>query len=184
MAVKKYRPESIQIGNMDTLNNLLTDQFVASLGFYSTPKGLYRALAGNEFVDDLILSIQTGQVTTDSIRSFVTEITRTFHRGEKFANENILAAICVALEELPNDFAEEFLIDLARVNVIEFPLAPKVAVICLSNLFRSPKSSDSIESCKITIDVDTDPEEIEFDFFASSAIEQNDLVVMEFECDV
>jgi len=170
---------------MNKLENLLTEEFTESIGFYSTSKGLYRALCRNQFVDELAEAIQTGEVSQNEIRSFVSRISNSFTRGSRFPHESCLAAICVAMEDMPNSFSEEFLIDLARVNVTELPYSSKLAAICAGNLFRLPKTFDSVVSCDVQLENDPSQYSICFDYVESSELKQNaNVLEMDEECAV
>ena len=156
---------------MNKLEQLLTDDFVAETGFYSTPAGLHRSLGKNSVVMELTSAIRTGEITTENIRTFVSQLSSSFERGIRFPYENCLAAICVSIEHLSNSFSEEFLLDLARVSVKEIPFASKVAAICLANLFQTPKTYDSLVSCRFHLDLKPETGNIKIDFISTSEIE-------------
>ena len=65
---------------------------------------------------------------------------RDFKRGTQFPHEPALAAIAVAIESRQTKFADDFLLDLARLNKIaEMDLAPRVAAICLQERLKTTK---------------------------------------------
>lgn len=169
------------VRNMTALENLHTEEFVESIGFYSTAQGLYLALAKSQFVGELSIAIRTGEVSIDELRSFVEQISAKFERGKRFSEEVSLAAICVAIEDLPNSFSEEFLIDLARVNVTEIPYASKVAAICVAHLFRLPKTVDEAVRCQGGQTTACDQDSITIDYVESSELYDNPWLLEECE---
>lgn len=169
---------------MDKLSVLTTDAFIESVGFYSTPNGLYRALAKNEHVAQLQNAIESSEIAPNHIRTFVAELSSSFHRGQRFPHEAALAGICVAIEHLSNDFTEEFLFDLARVKVMEMPFAPKVAGTCVANLFQTPKTSDRLEKCRFTIDVEESAFNIDYQYHQTSLVDRTAAEsVIDVQCD-
>ncbi len=66
-------------------------------------------------------------ITERDIRRFTEELMRDFERGVKFPHELALAALAIAMENRRTDFVEEYLLDLARLNIAEMSLAPGVA---------------------------------------------------------
>jgi hypothetical protein len=56
---------------------------------------------------------------------------RSFKPGEQFFYDPALAALAVVMRRRYTPFADEFLLDLARVGrIVEFPFSPRVAQLC------------------------------------------------------
>lgn len=170
---------------MNKLQQLLSDEFVSELGFYSTAAGLYRGLAKNPVVKELTDAIRTGEISANNIREFVAQLAPAFERGIRFPHENCLAAICVSIEHFANPFSEEFLIDLARVNITELPFAPKVAGICLANLFQTPKTYDSMVACRFSVATEPQAHTFEIDFVSTAQFQsEHHITAVDAECAV
>jgi len=109
------------------LDGLLSDDFIAEVGVVSSPRGLRRAIYKSDRVAVLRRAISCGSITETDIRQFTERLMKDFSRGEKFPHELALAALAIALENRRTEFAEEYLLDLARLNIVEMSLAPGVA---------------------------------------------------------
>jgi hypothetical protein len=113
------------------LNQLTSDLFNLSAGFLSTPTATHRYLARCAEVRELREGLRQGAITEETIREFVSSLMSSFHVGQRFEHEMALAALAVALERRPTDFAEEFLLDLAKLKLAEMSLCIRVARECL-----------------------------------------------------
>jgi len=112
---------------MTPLNRLLADEFEDAVGFVTFADALRSLLARRTEVSAIREALAGGLLTEDQIRAFVSSLVRRIRWGTKFAHENALAAIAVALEPRPTAFAEEFLGDLSRIQAAEFALCSRVA---------------------------------------------------------
>lgn len=122
------------------LDALLSDEFPLSLGVSTTAAGLRRALQRSSFVKELRESLTRGEVTEAGIRRFLARLMREFRPGVQFFHEPALAAIAVVLEHRSTAFAEEYLLDLARLkHIAEMDLAPRVAAISLKRWLTASK---------------------------------------------
>jgi hypothetical protein len=113
------------------LEQLTSDEFFFSAAGLSTPSALRRFLGRRPEVAAIGEALLQGAITEDSLRRFVSRLTVDFRRGERFVHELALAALAVAVEKRPTDFAEEFLHDLARLRIAEVSMAMRVARECL-----------------------------------------------------
>lgn len=120
---------------------LTSDSFALSAGFISTPEALRRFLLRSQEVHDIRMALRQGAITEDTIREFVSSLMATFYAGRRFEHEMALAALAVALERRPTDFAEEFLHDLSRLKPAELCLCLRVARVCIRE--RSSVASHS-----------------------------------------
>lgn len=122
------------------LNALTSDEFFLSLGVSATAPGLLRALRRSPFVKELRESLATGEVTERGVRLFVARLMREFRPGVQFFHEPALAALAVALENRSTAFAEEYLLDLARLkHIAEMELAPRVAAASIKRWMKVSK---------------------------------------------
>ena len=113
------------------LNDLTSIDFYVSLGSVSSAHALRRCLRRTNQVEQLELALRRNVVTEENIRAFVAELMRHFKRGKQFPHEIALAVVAVCLEARYTDFADEFLLELAKLDAYaEFALSPKVAKIC------------------------------------------------------
>lgn len=115
------------------LNELSSDSFVLSVGFISTPGALRRSLLHTKKVREVRDSLRQGAITEGTIREFVSVLLSGFRVGQRFEHEMALAALAVVLERRATDFAEEFLLDLAKLKLAEMPLCIRVARECLKH---------------------------------------------------
>ena len=113
------------------LDELTSDSFVLPLLLLSTPGALRRQLLRSNEVRKVHEAIRQGAITEETLREFVSSLLVTFHVGERFEHELTLAALAVLLENRPTKFAEEFLLDLAKLKLAEMPLCIRVARECL-----------------------------------------------------
>jgi len=115
------------------LNELVSDSFVLSLGFISTPGALRLSLLHAKEVREVRDSLRQGAITEETIREFVSVLLAGFRVGQRFEHEMALAALAIVLERRATDFAEEFLLDLAKLRLAEMPLCIRVARECLKH---------------------------------------------------
>jgi hypothetical protein len=120
---------------------LTSDEFAISAGSISTPEALRRFLLRSKEVREIRESLRQGAITEETVREFVSSLMRAFHVGQRFVHEMALAALAVALERRPTDFAEEFLHDLSRLKLAELCLCLRVARVCIQE--RSSVASHS-----------------------------------------
>ena len=113
------------------LEALASEDFLVSLGTISSAEGLKRHLHRSEFVKAVGKALTSGEVSEERLRHFVSELMKSFKPGEQFFHDPVLAALAVALQSRYTPFADEYLLDLARVGrIVEFPLSPRVAQLC------------------------------------------------------
>ncbi len=113
------------------LQRLQSEDFAVAVGFHSNPAVLRRRLARMPEVPAVREALQQGAITEETIRRFVSHLMEDFVRGEHFAHEDALAAVAVALETRPTNFADKFLRDLAQLKLAEMSLCIRVARECL-----------------------------------------------------
>jgi hypothetical protein len=115
------------------LDELFSDSFAASAGGFSVPGVLRRFLLRTSAVRGIREAIRQGVVDEGMIREFAERLLASFRVGVRFEHEVALAALAVVLERRATDFAEEFLLDLAKLRLAEMPLCIRVARECLKN---------------------------------------------------
>lgn len=109
------------------LEKLKSDEFVMKFSFISNPRAVHGALQRSEEVRDLRSALRSGEITDETLRSFTAELLSHLEEGRLFEHELALAAIAVALETRSTAFAEEYVLDLARLELAELPAAIRVA---------------------------------------------------------
>lgn len=112
---------------LDALEQLTSEHFIASVGTISSVAGLRRYLARSPFIKAIREALSSGEISEERVRRFSNHLLRDFRPGELFAHELALAAIAVALEGRRTEFAEEFLLDLARLSIAEMPWSSPIA---------------------------------------------------------
>lgn len=135
---------------MNALGNLQNEEIQTKGFVISTAEALKAFLKYRPEVLSLRKSIEAGEVTPTDIKEYVDELLRSFSTGKKFAHEIDLAAISMALETFPGNFAEEYLEDLSRLKIQELPLAPRVARLCLARR-RKVVSGVTVKSTVISM---------------------------------
>jgi hypothetical protein len=113
------------------LEALASEDFLVSLGAISSAEGLKRHLRQSEYVTAVGKALSSGEVSEERIRQFVSELMRSFKPGEEFFYDPVLAALAVSMQSRFTPFADEYLLDLARVGrIVEFPFSPRVTQLC------------------------------------------------------
>jgi hypothetical protein len=115
------------------LHELISNSFVLSVGFLSTPVALRRLLLRSKEVREIRNALRQGAISEETIRQFVSSLLAGFRVGQRFEHEMALAALAVVLERRATDLAEEFLLDLAKLKLAEMPLCIRVARECLKH---------------------------------------------------
>lgn len=134
--------KSISERGVGLLWQLCDDEVVGSVGIVTSPETLHRWLTRQKMVTLVKSALAGGTLTERHVREFSNELLGSFRRGERFplAYEIALAAIAVAMEDRHTEFAEEYLLDLARLKIVEMPLSPGVARIGLRKRQALPRT--------------------------------------------
>jgi hypothetical protein len=128
------------------LRQLLEPDFAVSLGVTTSPHAIRRALAGSPIVRDVRQAVRGGIITEADLREFVDEISAGFQKGVRFPYEAAIAALAFVLETRKTEFADEFLIDLARLRRFsEFQFAPQVGALCRQKWRQVPTTQSRRE---------------------------------------
>jgi len=118
--------------SMSVLRELLSDEFELAVGFVGTPSAAHWLLGRMPQVRAIRQSLRQEALTDETIRRFASGLLWDLRRGERLPHELAIAALAVALEMRPTDFAEEFLRDLSRLKLAEMSLCIRVARECLA----------------------------------------------------
>ena len=125
---------------MKPLERLASEQFVASVGAVTSPQALRRYFHRCDDVKSVRTALEKGQISEATIRWFVDGLMRHFVRGFQFPFEIALAALAVALETRQTKFADDYLLDLARLrDFSEMHVAPRVAGLCMTERGKATK---------------------------------------------
>ena len=126
------------------LRQLLDDEFVISLGYVLPPAAMRLVLRRHPLVKKIRLAIRHGALAESDVTSFAADVTAPFQPGARLPGDLALAALAVALEDLPADFAEEYLYKLAGLRLAEMTNSIRVARECLVQRFSLPKNETRI----------------------------------------
>src|SRR5260370_8200009 len=99
----------------DLLAMLRTSEFAESLGFVLPPAAMRIALHRSPTVRQIATAVRRGEIAEQAIRSFVNSLASEYREEKALPGDLALAALAVALEQVPTDYAEEFLCDLTRL---------------------------------------------------------------------
>jgi hypothetical protein len=125
---------------MTPLDVFTSDELRAAVGTVSSPRALRRYLLRSDAVKESRKALSEGRITEETIRLFADRLMGAFERGTQFPHELALAALAVTLESRRTKFAEDFLLDLARLGKIsEMDIAPRVAGLSLTEWHKAPK---------------------------------------------
>ena len=113
------------------LEDLTSEDLAVRLAFLSTPSALRACLQKTAEVAELTRELRLGAITEDGIKSFMSGLLEDLRIGERFQQEMAVAALAVALETRPTDFAEQFLRNLSGLRLAEMGAAARVARECL-----------------------------------------------------
>jgi hypothetical protein len=113
------------------LSSLLDPDFSAIVGSLPTPAAVRRYLARSPQIAELRQALTTGELTEEATKEFVNTLMTDFQRGTSFSHEPALSAICVAFETRETNFADEYITDLARLELAELATAIRVARLSL-----------------------------------------------------
>jgi hypothetical protein len=123
-----------------TLHALASDAFAVEIGFLLPSRALRIRLRRAAAVQRVELAVRLGAIGEADVRAFAAEMVRSFRPGSLLPGELALAALAVALESCPQDFAEEYICHLAKLKLSEMATAIRVAKGCLTARFARPKN--------------------------------------------
>ncbi len=116
------------------------NEFSESLGFVLPPRAMRIALQRSRTVQQIAKAVRRGEISEQNIRAFVHLLTSEYQEGKGLPGDLAFAALAVALEQVPTDYAEELLCDLARLRLVEMMTSIRVARECLKNRYLLPKN--------------------------------------------
>jgi hypothetical protein len=122
------------------LRHLGADEFSDAIGFVLPPVPMRHVLQLSLPVRMLESALRYGQVTSADVGEFVSNLLMDFRPGEVFRHDIALAALAVAMEHWHSAFAEEYLLDLARLQRTEFRCSFRVARECLNARYVFPRT--------------------------------------------
>lgn len=112
---------------MSALSSLLKDEFLLRVSSVSTGQGLFDFLVASQEVKDLRTEIQQESIGSTEVAEFVRQTLASLKSGQRFSYDAALAALTVALDLSPRDFASTLIDELSALRIREIPLAPRVA---------------------------------------------------------
>ena len=109
------------------LERLDDDALALAIAPLNTVESIQAVLRRAPQVLEVRRAVQDGTLAPTTLREWVESCMQRFTRGERFHHETALCALAVAFETCATPFAQEFLEELATVNVREMPLSPGIA---------------------------------------------------------
>jgi hypothetical protein len=122
------------------LSYLRTNEFADTLGFLLPPAALRIALQRSRAVREIATALRRCEISERMVRTFVNSLASEYQEGKRLSGDLALAALAVALKQIPTDYAEEFLYDLARLRLAEMTTSIRVARECLKNRYLLPRN--------------------------------------------
>ena len=113
------------------LKSLATDEFLRISEFTLNPESLYSTLSRNPAVLETRRAVLAGEIGDEDVADFVARLIAGKPAGSIFEYDTTLAALAVALETVPEQWAHEYISGLASMEAPELPKSPKVARICI-----------------------------------------------------
>jgi len=124
---------------MTTPLDLLKPEILSeSVPILPPPAILRRALHRLASVRTVHWAVRRGTVSESMVREFVASMMSEFRRGEQLPADITLGALAASLEACRQEFAEEYLCDLARLRLAEMPMSIRVAQECLQARYERP----------------------------------------------
>ncbi|MFO7905163.1 MAG: hypothetical protein ACQESR_24435 [Planctomycetota bacterium] len=128
------------------LEKLKTDEFALKFSFISNVNAIHRSLQRSEDVNNVRLALETGEISEEALRAFSSSLFRELEPGQRHHHELALAAVVVVLERRPTSFAEEYILDLARLDLAELPIAIRVARKASQERLKMPANRSKVFS--------------------------------------
>ncbi len=108
-----------------------TDEIKTICALAATPRAVRAALKNSVSARTLGCLLASGKIKIESIREYAQKLTEDFTPGKHFQYEAEFSLLAVVLEADKSFLGYQFLRDLADVQVVEMPMSPKVASLCL-----------------------------------------------------
>jgi len=99
-----------------------------------------RVLQASPYVRNVSDALYTGGITAEALREFASSVVGGFSVGRRLSNDLALAALAVVLEHRQSKLADEFLHDLAGLQLAEMSMSIRVARECLKHRCASPRN--------------------------------------------
>ena len=115
------------------LEVLKSEEFEVEVGYLLPTAALRKRLSLLPEVRRVITSLDMRLLKENCLRQFVSTLMAEFRPGQRFLYDVALAALAVSLERRPTEFADEYLRDLAKLNLAEMPVSIRMARECLKH---------------------------------------------------
>jgi len=109
------------------LDSLTSQELVDGASLFSTGSTLRDYLRTRPEVASVASALRTGLIGSLTLQVWVRGHLGELRPGQRFPHECAFAALAVALERVPHVVAQEYLTDLASLEIAEMPLASRVA---------------------------------------------------------
>ena len=113
------------------MEHLKSEDFAVEVGFLLPSPALRCRLLATKEVAEVIAALVGGTLTEETIRSFVSPLMKDLRPGHIFPHDLALAALAVVLETQTTEFAQEYLHDLAGLELAEMSTSIRIAKQCL-----------------------------------------------------
>jgi hypothetical protein len=135
---------------MNALTALNSEEFIARFYGFAMPGSLRTELSQDERVVAFVGLYRANLIPDEQIKYFAQTLLLDFIPGQHFAHTVTLAALAVGLEAFATEFAQDFLVELARLECAEMQRAIHVARICLKFQVRVPSIVEKQEGDSIS----------------------------------
>lgn len=113
------------------LEHLKSPEFYDAVGLVQTAAPLRRILRRLPAVNRVRMAVRFGVITESTLHDFVTSLVNEYREGYRLDGDLAIAALAVILERRPTAFAENFLAELAGLNLVEINTSSNIARECL-----------------------------------------------------
>lgn len=137
---------STEVNVEKMLEELTGPDFYVKVGPANSATSLRRHLPRTTTISALRDAFEGKALTESTVRDWTEHLLRDFVPRQLFAHDLAIAAMIVVVERVRSDFTDEFLYDLARLEIAEMPLSSAVARLAIHSRLQRPRSKRQEDS--------------------------------------
>jgi hypothetical protein len=125
---------------MTLLERITSDDFIVSVGFDLPSRAMRKVLLNTPECREFRDMYRSGVLTEGTLRRYVRELMGNLTIGQRCPYDTALALMAVGLEPSMDKFADEYLSELSKLELVELPVSISVAKECLAERARLPSN--------------------------------------------